>query len=282
MAHRNLPRAPAELNANVCGAMIKNGAPNYIVAKFFHEVAVKCVESDIDIFKTLPEVPMTRANKLAARFVYEFLKKRKMSLALNVVEKEAKNPLFSPDNKISIKYLDITSTRPPIQKLIRQRYVRSESGSGKLVGGWYKIDSDVTETRSESYHEDPAYVLPPGITKDLTGGSKSYQASVKRSKHHGHQREKLSVSTLSIHSANILTRRSRGYTDRYASDSSTYTYGSSRSSKSSRSSRSRKHNARSDGRRSKRGRHHHHRGASRSEGSRHRRHKRKEYSYEYY
>ncbi|EAY20842.1 hypothetical protein TVAG_436660 [Trichomonas vaginalis G3] len=170
-----LPPAPKDLNASVCKEMVKNGAPDYIYAKYFHDVAIAAMKSDFDLFHTPPEMKMTRAHKLAARLVYEFLKRTNLSLTLESAETEAENEIFSANNKISKGCLQISKVRPPIQKLIRQRYVDLGNGEEDVSEGWFEIDSEVLHTISQSEDEDPTYVLPENLEEGQEDDHRSYK-----------------------------------------------------------------------------------------------------------
>lgn len=152
-----LPPAPKDLNSSVCKEMVKIGAPNYIYAKYFHDVAIEAMNSDFDLFHIPPEMKTTQAHKLAARLVFEFLKRTKLDLTLESAEKEADNQIFSANNKTSKKCLEISKVRPPIQKLIRQRYVDLHNGEEEISEGWFEIESEVLHTLSGSDEDDSAY-----------------------------------------------------------------------------------------------------------------------------
>ena len=165
MNPNNLPLASKDLNKGVCARMKDAGAPNHIFATYFHDVSIAAMESDYDFFKLPPEIIETKSQKLAARLVFEFLKRTNLDLTRECVEKEAQSKLFSPENKISTSCLQITKARPPIQKLVRQRYVELKNDQGENSDGWFNIDSEVTKTLSES-DSDPVFELPKEVADE--------------------------------------------------------------------------------------------------------------------
>ena len=188
-----LPNAPRDLNRSVCKEMLANGAPNYIFAKYFHDIAINAMDSDFEIFKLTPELSNSRASKLAARFVFDFLKRVNLPLTRECVEKEAQNALLSDKNKISMACLEITKVRPPIQKLIRQRYVELNADHDLQSEGWFNIDSEVLETRSES-DSDPTFEIPRGIQHDEDDNRSYRKMRPKHRKVHNEYSETISVT----------------------------------------------------------------------------------------
>ena len=188
-----LPNAPRDLNKSVCKEMLANGAPNYIFAKYFHDIAINAMDSDYEIFKLAPEFSNSRASKLAAKFVFDFLKRVNLPLTRECVEKEAQSSLLSDRNKISMACLEITKVRPPIQKLIRQRYVELNADQDLQSEGWFNIDSEVLETRSES-DSDPTFEIPRSIPHEEDDNRSYRKLRPKHPKVHNEYSETISVT----------------------------------------------------------------------------------------
>lgn len=136
-----IPACPPELNQKVFEMMERTGQNNMLCADYFTDFAYECLDSRIKYFKKPLHVPRDLANQIAARLVMEYLQKKDLVRAFNVVMKEGRSDMFSDMNDADIDALQLNPRIPPIKKLMRQRYAIPEESEG-----WFNIDSQVDDT----------------------------------------------------------------------------------------------------------------------------------------
>lgn len=131
----------------VAEEMKKNGVPCHSKALFFALTALAAKEANSEIFETKVKVQETLSNKIAAKLVYDFLKRNDLRITLQIVQNEGDLHYFSTINHESIEALQFRETKPPIQKLAHMRYAKvPKIDEEDLTTGWFDIDSDMERT----------------------------------------------------------------------------------------------------------------------------------------
>ena len=127
------------------------GLENHSHAYYFNLLCEICNKTKHKYFLSNINMKDRYVDKIAAKLVYEFLKREKLNLTLNTIKEEFPSDLFSNNNTESILPLDFRQNRPLIQKLTKQRYV-SPNKSVLNPTGWLMIDSDdeITLTNDDS------------------------------------------------------------------------------------------------------------------------------------
>ena len=164
--------------------MRKNGVPCHSKALFFALIALAAKEEKSEILESEIHVKPTLAHKIAAKLIYDFLKRTGMRITLQIVQNEGDLHFFSQINHESANALHFRLNRPPIKKLIRMRYAKKArvTSSDDETTGWYKIESENDQTLtmeevSSTYHIDTnAWVGKEGATENRALSREAFSA----------------------------------------------------------------------------------------------------------
>ena len=150
---------------SVLDELKSNGTQQYLFSKFFSHIAFEASQSKSPLLITHLQNKNSNANQIAARLVYEFFMRNKLQLTLNTVSCECPETQISKNNQAALSPLHLRSSKPYIQKLVRQRCISKEEQ------GWYNIDSDNEETVEPSGEYDPVYAFDLGLETNDNSGS---------------------------------------------------------------------------------------------------------------
>ena len=164
--------------------MRKNGVPCHSKALFFALIALAAKEEKSEILESEIHVKPTLAHKIAAKLIYDFLKRTGMRITLQIVQNEGDLHFFSQINHESANALHFRLNRPPIKKLIRMRYAKKArvTSSDDETTGWYKIESENDQTLtmeevSSTYHIDTnAWVGKEGAAENRALSREAFSA----------------------------------------------------------------------------------------------------------
>lgn len=131
--------------------MRRLGYYNLFVSKFYCEIAKEAHENHKTLFGTKIDIPNTKSHQIAANLVFRYLKNNNLEISLKSIDSECNNTLFADSTNQVINDLKITSKRPPIQYLIKMRWIIPELSTN---AGWFFIDSEISNTVTQS--EEPS------------------------------------------------------------------------------------------------------------------------------
>ena len=127
--------------------MVKNGVPCHSKALFLALTALAAKEKNTEFFETNMNVKETLGHKIAAKLVYDFLKRMNFKITLQIVQNEGDLHYFSQINHESANALKLRLNKPPIQKLVRMRFSKAgKIDSDDETTGWFDIDSEFDHT----------------------------------------------------------------------------------------------------------------------------------------
>ncbi|EAY12354.1 hypothetical protein TVAG_245860 [Trichomonas vaginalis G3] len=142
-----MKKAAPKRDAKVADTMIKNGVPNHSKCLFLALIALAAKEEHSEVLKSNLKIENKETHKIAAKLVYDYLKRINARITLQLVQTDGDLHYFSTANKQSIECLELLPNKPPIQKLIRMRYAQVRKiESDDETHGWFDIESELSNT----------------------------------------------------------------------------------------------------------------------------------------
>ena len=154
-----MKKVPYQKDPRIAEEMRKNGVPCHSKALFFALIALAAKEEKSEILEPEIHVKPTLSHKIAAKLIYDFLRRTGMRITLQVVQNEGDLHFFSQINHESANALEFRLNKPPIQKLVRMRYSKAPkiTSDDDDTTGWFNIESEIDQTLtmeevSSTYH----------------------------------------------------------------------------------------------------------------------------------
>jgi hypothetical protein len=248
-------------DSRIAEEMKKNGVPCHSKALFFALTALAAKEAKSEIFGTKVQVRDTLSNKIAAKLVYDFLRRNELRITLQILQNEGDLRYFSKINHESIDALKFRENKPPIQKLAHMRYSKvPKIDQDDLTTGWFDIDSDMERTitmdgvsgpfridsgawerttiQSEEEKEETVSgpKFSPRKLKELT--AREIDLSPRKRRDYSIKTEEPQRPPIRLHNADVVSTPVQLIPNRSGSSSGTYEDGSGRIVPSVRSSSS--------------------------------------------